>query len=346
MKPLVSILIPAYNAERWIAETIESAIAQSWERKEIIVVDDGSADDTLAVARRFEGSGVKVVTQSNSGGNVARNRALREAQGDFIQYLDADDLMLPGKMSSQLARLEREPPSTLASSAWDRFYSDPNEASFPVQTGWTDFDRPLDWLILAGHTNAMMAPHCWLVPRDVVEKAGPWNEQLRINQDGEYFARVAMNSTRIAFCPEARALYRSGIPGSVSRRRSPAVLASLLLSYDLITSLMLEAENSPECRSACAAYYQRFAFLAWPDVPELVWRAEARVAELGGSDLRPEAGPQFKRAIDILGWRKATALRRLLRRETTAARAVRSFFGSGPARALHPDDMQRKSEKK
>src|SRR5258708_4364352 len=101
MKPLVSILIPAYNAQKWIVATIESAIAQTWGRKEIIIVDDGSTDQTLAVARRFASKDILVVTQKNQGASAARNHAFSLSQGDYIQWLDADDLLSANKIAKQ-----------------------------------------------------------------------------------------------------------------------------------------------------------------------------------------------------------------------------------------------------
>lgn len=91
MKPLVSILIACYNSEKWLAETLDSALAQTWKDLEIIIVDDGSTDNSLSVAKSFESSTVKVIYQKNKGQSAAENKALQEAQGDFIQYLDADD---------------------------------------------------------------------------------------------------------------------------------------------------------------------------------------------------------------------------------------------------------------
>src|SRR5580698_1730397 len=105
MKPLVSILIPAYNAEEWLADTLRSAIAQTWDRKEIIVVDDGSRDQTLAIARQFESDFVKVFTQENQGAAAARNKSFALSQGDYIQWLDADDLLAPEKISKQMEAL-------------------------------------------------------------------------------------------------------------------------------------------------------------------------------------------------------------------------------------------------
>src|SRR5206468_12705012 len=98
LRAFVSILIPAYNAENWIADTLESAIAQAWPHKEIIVVDDGSTDETLAIARRFEPKGVRVVTQPNQGAAAARNKAFSLSRGDYIQWLDADDLLSRDKV--------------------------------------------------------------------------------------------------------------------------------------------------------------------------------------------------------------------------------------------------------
>ena len=92
MQPLVSILVPAYNSQEWLADTLRSAIAQTWPRKEIIVVDDGSKDQTTEVARRFASKEVAVVTTENQGAAAARNHAMSLSQGDYIQWLDADDL--------------------------------------------------------------------------------------------------------------------------------------------------------------------------------------------------------------------------------------------------------------
>src|SRR5580692_5694215 len=105
MKPLVSILIPAYNAEKWLGYTLKSAVAQTWQRKEIIVVDDGSTDGTAELAKRFASKDVKVVSTPNQGLSGAVNHAIQLSQGDYIQELDSDDLLSPDKIETQLAGL-------------------------------------------------------------------------------------------------------------------------------------------------------------------------------------------------------------------------------------------------
>src|SRR5258708_3350067 len=101
MGPLVSILIPCYNAEGWIAQAIESALQQTWPEKEIIVVDDGSTDNSLAIIRQFDPN-IHWESRPNLGGNAARNRLLELARGEWLQYLDADDYLLPEKVSRQV----------------------------------------------------------------------------------------------------------------------------------------------------------------------------------------------------------------------------------------------------
>src|SRR5881394_1395583 len=148
MTPLVSILIPAYNAERWIADTIQSALAQTWPRTEIIVVDDGSRDQTLSIARQFASKNVSVITQDNQGGSAARNRAFTICQGEFIQWLDADDLLSPDKIARQMNKAvgELETKRTLISGAWAYFMYSRIRARFVPTPLWCDL-APVEWLI-------------------------------------------------------------------------------------------------------------------------------------------------------------------------------------------------------
>ncbi|HEX3627758.1 MAG TPA: glycosyltransferase family A protein, partial [Verrucomicrobiae bacterium] len=128
MKPLVSVLIPAYNAEKWIAETIASALGQTWPNKEIIVVDDGSTDRTLSVVRQFTSKSVNVVSQTNRGAAAARNKAYSLSQGDYIQWMDADDLLSPDKIARQMEAVEQFPDRRkMISCGWGSFYCRPKK---------------------------------------------------------------------------------------------------------------------------------------------------------------------------------------------------------------------------
>ena len=205
--PLVSILIPCYNAERWVAQTLESALAQTWPHREIILVDDGSRDGSLAIARTFAARGVQVIAQANRGASAARNTAWRAARGDFLQFLDADDLLAPDKIEQQLSRLAPDEDDVLLSGAWGRFFDEPASARFESGPLARDL-TPTAFLTLALQTHGMMHPAAWLTSRRLASAAGPWDETLSLNDDGEYFARVALAARTIRYCPAARSYYR------------------------------------------------------------------------------------------------------------------------------------------
>jgi glycosyltransferase involved in cell wall biosynthesis len=313
MKPLVSILIPCYNAEKWIAETLESALAQTWDNIEIIVVDDGSSDNSLAVANKFKSRGIKVISQTNKGASAARNRAFQESLGDFIQYLDADDLLAPNKIELQVKLLLDSNLKYVASGEWARFYQSPIEACFTPEPVWNDMSA-IDWLICSWEGGGMMHPAAWLAPRAIIQAAGCWNETLSLNDDGEYFCRVVLASKGVKFCPGAKSYYRSGMNGSLSNTTSFAAWESAFQTIELCTSNLLLQENSLRTRHACATAFQRFAHTVYPDALDLVQKAEAKVKLFGGSDLKHDGGFAFQLIANALGWKLAKRLQNFSQR--------------------------------
>ena len=307
----VSIVIPCHNAAPWLAETLESALAQTWSEKEVILVDDGSTDGSRAIARPFEARGVRVLEQSNRGASAARNAGLRAARGDCVQFLDADDLLAPDKIAVQMERLRATPGRPVASGAWARFERDPSEAGFAEEPNWRDLSG-IEFLLLHYEAGWMMHPGAWLCPRTLLDEAGPWDERLTLNDDGEYFGRVVLAATGILFCREARSYYRSGLRRSLSRRKDVPALRSLRLSTELNCDRMIAAAGgSPRARAAAANGWQRLAFEAYPAAPDLAAEAEARCRQLGGSPFPLPAGPGFQGLARIAGWRTAKRLRDL-----------------------------------
>mgnify|MGYP006286920463 FL=1 len=321
MPDLVSILIPTYNAEAWIASTLECAASQTWPNTEIIVVDDGSTDRSREIAEQFAerfggrsagevaGTDVRVIAQENRGACAARNRALGEAQGEYIQFLDADDLMEPDKIEVQMRRLADAPPRTVAATRWARFYEEVGDGPHPPVPDTWEHPDPVEWLAEAHAGRAIMTPHGWLTPRKVAEDAGPWDEDILVNQDGEYFARVLLDASRIAFCADTATYYRSGIEGSVSRRSSAPALRSKIEFASRITDALLERRSSRRVRQASADAFQRILYQAYPAFPEIARRAEEHVRELGGSSLTPGGSRFFHWLCQIVGWKTALRLR-------------------------------------
>lgn len=310
MTPLVSIVIPCHNAAPWLAETIESALAQTYPSTEIVIVDDGSRDDSLAIARDYVGRHPRITTttQPNRGASAARNHGLRLARGDFIQFLDADDLLAPEKIAAQVELLQRSPALSLASGRWARFTTDPASARFDEAPNQCDLSG-VEFLQRFYEHGAMMQPAAWLAPRALLEKTAGWDESLSLNDDGEYFARVMLQSSGIRFCPAARIYYRSSVPGSLSRRRDARALDSTFRATESIVRHLLAADSGPRSRAAAAYAWKWTAFELYPEAAKLTRDAEQRCTALGGSARPFPAGPRFQWLARLLGWRLAKRLR-------------------------------------
>jgi glycosyltransferase involved in cell wall biosynthesis len=281
MKPLVSILITAYNAEDTIADTLESAVAQTWPRKEIIVVNDGSTDRTADVVRQFKD--VKLVSTENHGLSGAQNNAFPLSQGDYIQYLDADDLLAPDKIERQLAALGNfDRTRLLLSSPWAPFYYRIRHARFVRNSLWQDLS-PAEWLLRKLRENIHMQNATWLVSRKLAEAAGPWNTRLHYDQDGEYFCRVLLASEGTRFVCGTGIYYRASGTNRVSFiGNSDKKKESLLLSTKLHIQYLRSLEDSERVREACLAYIQKGYRNFYPDRPDLVQEAQQLAAIVGG----------------------------------------------------------------
>jgi hypothetical protein len=190
------------------------------------------------------------------------------------------------------------------SGEWARFFEDPREARFNPESLWRDLSA-VDWLTTAFENNLMMHPAAWLIPRHIVESAGPWDELLSLNDDGEYFARVVRASGRVLFCSGAKSFYRSGVPGSLSSQKTSRAWVSAHRAAVLSTETLLSIDQSLEARHACGSLFKRLAWEIYPDMPALVRDCERRSRELGAWDATIPMGPKLRLASRLFGWRVA-----------------------------------------
>jgi glycosyltransferase involved in cell wall biosynthesis len=313
MKPLVSIVIPAYNAENWIMYTIQSAVGQTWQRKEIIVVDDGSTDGTAELARRFASKNVKVVSTDNQGLPAAVNYAYRLCQGDYIQELDADDILAPDKIEKQLAALrEGEGKRILLSGPWAYFRYRTNRARFVRNPLWEDLS-PAEWLLRKMGENCHMQNATWLVSRELADAAGPWDTRLHYDQDGEYFSRVLLASEGTRFVPEARIFYRMSGTNRISFiGHSDVKKNSLLRSVKLHMEYLRSLEESERVRKACVKYMQVWYPFFYPERPDIIAELQTLAGELGGRLEIPHLPWRYAWIKSIFGWKAAKTIQAAL----------------------------------
>lgn len=212
----VSIIIPCFNSERFLKETVESALRQSRAPDEIIVVDDGSTDESWNVIRGFGGQ-VRAVRQSNAGASAARNRGTLLASGDYIQYLDADDLLEREALARKLAVAEANG-ADLVYGDWRRFRDRSDgirEWGSTVARAITDVDPDLE---LAAFGDFWCPPAALLYRRSLVDRIGGWHADLPIIQDARFLQDAVMLGAKVVRVPEVLAFYREPRPGSLSQQ--------------------------------------------------------------------------------------------------------------------------------
>jgi glycosyltransferase involved in cell wall biosynthesis len=313
-QPLVSILIPAFNAQESIAETIRSALGQTWPRKEIIVVDDGSTDQTATIARQFESYGVRVVTQKNQGAAAARNAAYSLSHGDYIQWLDADDLLAPAKIAKQMEALADCPSKRiLLSGPWGRFMYRPWRATFVPTALWCDAS-PVEWLLRKMEHNIYMQTATWLVSRELTEANGLWDTRLLTDDDGEYFCRVLLASTGVRFVPESKVYYRSFGYGGVSYiGLNAGKCQAHWISMKLHIQYLLSLEDSERCRAACLRYLRNCFIYFYPEHLNIVGEARVEALKLGATLDEPFLSWKYSWAKTVFGWSLAKRTQVFLR---------------------------------
>ncbi len=315
--PLVSIIIPVYNAEKYIYQTIKSAVDQSWPFKEIIVVNDGSTDRSIEIIKEFNNPEIVIIDQVNQGASAAKQTGLNYAKGEFIQYLDADDILADNKIEVQVTALLNEP-GKVAICNTAHFFDDCDHLAENIPDDDLFFkaylDDPLNFLIkLYGGFDlrgGMIQPNAFLTPRNVLEKTGPWNTDISPcpDEDGEYFCRVLLNSEGIVYQHETLNYYRkSKSKKTLSGVKDEKALSKLVDSVWLKhTHLLEQARLSEEITNIHNATNYGLA--------EIYVKAYPTFRELGEriSNLQKKLSPSLKPGYYKLGGKAINAISALL----------------------------------
>ncbi len=311
--PLVSIIIPVYNSEKNLAASIDSAIAQTWPNKEIIIVDDGSTDNSYSIAGKYANdAAIKVITQKNKGASVARNTGLKEAKGNYIQFLDADDLLSPGKIESQVQVLNSSA-SQVALCRTVHFFDGDNHLEGSVTNDWfcADSNDPVDFLIklYAGEDEmqgfgGMIQPNAWLTPRALIDKAGPWNEFRCPDDDGEFFCRIILASEGVKFSDKGVNYYRKyKAEGSLSGQKSFEAIENIIASIDLKYGYLKARTSDPILERVFARHYWWTGVGAYPRFKDLSKYCTQKAIQLGYRGQKYMGGPTGHALTHVFGWK-------------------------------------------
>ena len=214
---LVSIIIPSYNAKCWIKEAIDSCLQQADQPVEIIVIDDGSTDNTLEILK-FYSDKIILEIGPNRGGNYARNRGFALSKGEYVQFLDADDYILPKKIAHQVSFLEETKADVVYGDWRHQFHKFDGQVHFGDVIISQEQEDVLESL-LAGW---WVAPVALLFRRQAIINSGGWDETLKAAQDRDFFISVAMTGANIEYQPGCHSVYRrygNVTVGTASKKR-------------------------------------------------------------------------------------------------------------------------------
>lgn len=263
--PLVSILIPLYNAEQYIEETITKALKQTYSNIELVIVDDHSTDNSLKIAQKYASERVHIYSNSKKGGNAARNYAFKKCNGEYIKFMDADDYMDDNMIEVQLKHLlaEKNPKNCVAFSPVIMRYADGHEQFQQQRNIDHDYVPGIELLIDIWRGKGWHCPHCHLMHRTLIEKAGPWDETVLKNQDGEFFSRIYAAAQKAISAKTVNAIWRQTNNG-VSRQTSDKAWRSFFETHRRIAELILSYQDNKESKYICSRYICSSLFEHYP----------------------------------------------------------------------------------
>jgi glycosyltransferase involved in cell wall biosynthesis len=274
------------------------------------VVDDGSKDTTLSILQSFAAKGVKVISQSNQGAAAARNQAYRLSSGDYIKFLDADDVLSENCIEMQVKALVGKS-DCVASAKWGRYFkNDLSDFQLSPEKVWRTLPG-IDWVIqsLIEHGSNMTQPGIFLIPCPLIEKAGLWNEELSLIDDFDFMTRILVESNEVVFCDHAVLYYRGGMAKSLSMQKSRKDLESAYKAQMAGLAAILRKKNTNDAKLACANSLQLWAFAFYPKHLDLYKRFDQKIKELGGSTVKMDGGKLFILMRNILGWQMAKKIK-------------------------------------
>lgn len=302
--PLVSFLIPLYNAEQFVQGTILSCLSQSYGNVEVIVVDDHSTDKSLELARKYEKERVHIYQNPKKGGNAARNYAFQMSKGEYVKFLDADDYCSPQMVEHQMERMMRDgTQDSVVFSPVRMYYADKDQWLIPPHSIEKDYTPGIELLVDIWRGKGWRVPHCHLMHRSLVEKAGMWDESVLKNQDGEFFARVYAASDCALSVPDEYAVWVQHESGVHAAKALKAV-NSAASTLGMIAKILLDYRDDDEMRYNCNRYLGTFLYENYADVPQMLPHFNHVYQELGLNPFLPQ-----RRILKILqalmGWKLA-----------------------------------------
>lgn len=306
MNELVSIIIPCYNAEKWIGKCIDSALAQTYKPIEIIVVDDGSSDTSLSIIEKY-GNKIRCVSYPNGGPGVARNRGLQISKGKYIQFIDADDYISPMKVKEQVEFLELSNQDIIYGDWCHQVYNDNNTIK---SSDYITHQSTKDMIYYVFSNNTIHIGSC-LYKRQVIEKISGFDESLRIAEDYDFSVRLTLSGAKFSYQEGCGYFYRIYNAITASHGQGIRYPNSVKFVLDKICYYLEEKDllNSKYRYDLAYKYFfvaKSYSMLGAFTESKICYKLSNKFSE--NQKFTPDGNSKFEKTYNLLGWKVTSVL--------------------------------------
>ncbi len=309
--PLVSVIVSCYNAEKYIAQTINSLLEQSYFNLEIVIVNDGSTDNSEVIITSFSDNRINYYCQSNKGQCSALNHGFSKSTGSYIKFYDADDILHPEVIEGQVAALQGMGDDCMSFIEWRRFYNDTLPATIDLNDPHTIHKdcTPIEYITLR-EKPPMYQCGLWLIPRNLLNKTGLWDERLSLINDTEFFSRIMRQVRILKFSEKGYTFYRTNATEtSLSKDLSKKGIRSAILSIDLTAKWLLSIENSERIKKIIVKAYVMVLEWAFPKQVVLAKVVERRLLQYPKEYVvHTKSGKIYNLVMKLFGWKTANRM--------------------------------------
>ncbi|WP_103669792.1 glycosyltransferase [Pseudanabaena sp. BC1403] len=306
MTELVSIIIPCYNAEKWIGDCIDSALSQTYKPIEVIVIDDGSTDASLSIIKKY-GNKIRLASYPNSGPSASRNRGFQISKGHYIQFIDSDDYISPVKIKEQIEFLKVSGKDLVYSDWCHQVYNDDNSIkSLNYITNQSADD--MTYYVISNNT--IHIGSC-LYKREVIERMSGFDESLRIAEDYDFFIRLAFSGAKFSYMEGCNYFYRIYNSITASHGQGIKYPNSVKFLLDKISFCLKEKElwNSKYHDVLACKYFfvaKSYAMLGAFKEANTCYKTSNDLS--GNQKFRPDGNSKFENTYNLLGWKATIVL--------------------------------------
>lgn len=313
---LVSVIIPAWNTEKYIGDCLNSVLSQTHANLEIIVIDDGSTDGTASIIRNCTDNRIKFISQSNLGASQAKNIGLLNSRGDYIQYLDSDDILSFDKIEKQVRSLLGKSNSVAVCKTLvftDSLLNCKGEIDTAIiqrkGTGLEFFRR----LMGSEGKLAMVQPNAYLIPRSICEKSGPWLSDLYPcpDEDGEYFSRILLNADEVLFTEGINYYRKTNAIGSLSTTFSEERAINQLKTTIRKFDNLFKFDNSYHTLELYKFNLSQVVYQFGRDYPTVILEAKIEMEKYHLGEFQIIGNKNFQCLSNIFGFKRTLRLAKL-----------------------------------